>query len=102
MAKKKFDEIIKEDLQKDSFATAYLNDALEEGGVEEFLLAVRRVIQARMGFSSMAEECAISREHLYTMFSDNGNPTIYNLYEVLNNVGLKLSIAPAHNNKKVA
>ena len=90
-----YDEIIKKDLLNDDFAAGYLDDSIEMGGLDLFLIALSRVIKARGGFSEVAAKCNITREHLYKMVSGEGNPTLYNLAEVLEAVGLKLTIVPA-------
>jgi probable addiction module antidote protein len=74
-------------------AVAYLNAALDDGDAEVFLLALRDVARAREGgLAGIADEARLSREHLYRMLSENGNPELRSLEALLEVLGLKLSI----------
>jgi probable addiction module antidote protein len=57
------------------------------------LLALRAVAEAH---GRLAAEAAISRESLYRALSLKGNPTLKTLVAVLKTLGLRLSVAPAH------
>lgn len=96
MSKKKTD--YQEDLiawLKDSeHAAAYLNEAIEEGDKELFLLALRNVAEARGGMSAIAEKAHLNRENLYRMLSKRGNPEIKSIFNLLHAIGLRLTIEP--------
>jgi probable addiction module antidote protein len=75
-------------------AAAYLDAALEDGDTEAFLLALRRVAEARLGgMSQLADASTLNRESLYRMLSAQGNPSLVNLEKVLHALGLRLSVA---------
>jgi probable addiction module antidote protein len=78
------------DLQDPATAAHYLNAALEDSD-EMFLIALRDVAEARQ-MSKVAGDAKVSRESLYRMLSDTGNPRYSSLVGILNAVGLKLSI----------
>ncbi|MEY0233850.1 addiction module antidote protein [Providencia manganoxydans] len=85
-------EILRED---PDFAKVYLNQAFldidEEGGQEAFLMALRHVVEAKGGMTSIAKKAGVSRETLYRTLSPSGNPTIKTLRKVVNATGLPLS-----------
>lgn len=74
-------------------AVAHLNAALDDDNAEVFLLALRDVARARDGgLAGLAGEAKLSREHLYRMLSENGNPELRSLEALLEVLGLKLSV----------
>lgn len=75
-------------------AAAYLNAAIEAGGNETFLLALRNVAEANGGMKSVAEKAHLNRESLYRTLSRRGNPEIRTLFNLLHGVGLRLNITP--------
>jgi len=81
-------------LQNPNEAAAYLNAAIEEGDKSVFLLALRNVAEAHGGMGKIAEKSHLSRESLYHILSQEGNPEIKSLYALLQSMGLKLSVEP--------
>ncbi len=63
--------------------------------LEEFLVALRKYIQANGGMSSCAEKAGVSREALYRMLSEKGNPEIRSVRAVLEACGLQLAFTRA-------
>lgn len=95
MAKKGKDykEPLLEDLKKDEEAAAYLDAALQDGEKEVFLLALRDVVEARLGgITELAEKAGLNRESLYRTLSERGNPELSSLEAMLDSLGLRLSI----------
>lgn len=81
------------DRLKDSrYAEAYLNAALEDEDKKVFLLALRDVAEARGGMTELSRLTKISREHIYHMLSEKGNPELVTLKNLLSAMGLKLAI----------
>jgi probable addiction module antidote protein len=76
-------------------AAAYLNAAIEEGDREAFLLALRNIAEANGGIKAVAEKSHLNRESLYRTLSRRGNPEIKTLFNLLPQMGLKLSVEPA-------
>ncbi len=88
---KSFDGILFDDLRDPEFATAYLQDAWEDS-TEEFLVALRKYVLANGGMAQCAEKAHITREALYRMLSDKGNPELRSVRAVLQATGLSLSV----------
>jgi len=75
-------------------AAAYLNAAIEEGDREAFLLALRNIAEANGGIKAVAEKSHLNRESLYRALSRRGNPEIKTLFNLLPQMGLRLSVEP--------
>ena len=68
-----------------------LTAALEDGSPAVFLLALRDVAEAH-GMKRLAEGARLNRESLYRMLSDQGNPQLFSLTAVLQELGLRLAV----------
>jgi probable addiction module antidote protein len=81
-------------------AARYLNAALEDSEIM-FLKALRKVAasQARP-MAEIAEACGVSRESVYRMLSENGNPTSENRRAILAALGLKSIVVPIQKARK--
>jgi probable addiction module antidote protein len=93
---KNYEDDLVERLKDPSFSALYLENALadqEEGYQERFLIALGDVIKA-FGVSRLAEKTGRNRQNLYRLFSEDGNPELRTLSEILNELGLRLKIAP--------
>lgn len=75
-------------------AAAYLNAAIEDGERGTFLLALRNVTEVCGGMTALAERSRLSRESLYRILSNQGNPDIKDLTAILHAMGLKLAVEP--------
>lgn len=95
MTVKPFQETLHNELRDDEFAAAYLEDALSDS-TEEFLIALRHVVKARGGVARVAESAALSREAVYRMLSEKGNPEFRSVQRMLGAAGLSLHIVPSH------
>jgi probable addiction module antidote protein len=73
-------------------AARYLNSALEDS-LEMFLEALRDVAQAKQ-MTKVARMAKVTRESLYKLTTVTGNPTIGNLYSVLQALNLTLRVDP--------
>ncbi len=80
------------DLQDPIEAQGYLNAALEEDDHELFLLALRHVVEARLGITELAEQAELSRTALYRTLSEAGNPELTGLNKILRALGYRLAI----------
>jgi probable addiction module antidote protein len=87
MKLKSFDDFLMQDLQDPEFAAAYLTDAYQDS-LEEFLVALRKLVQANGGMSVVAAKSGITREALYRMLSETGNPEFRSIYSVLKAIGI--------------
>ncbi|WP_455923230.1 helix-turn-helix domain-containing transcriptional regulator [Pseudomonas putida] len=95
------EESVLEMLRRDEgFALEYLTAALEEideeGGEAVFLTAVRRIVEARGGFTAVSRSTGLNRGNLYRQFAADGNPGLSTLLKVLSSVGLGLSKVITH------
>jgi len=88
----KFDAVLKDHLSDPEQAARYLTACYEEGP-EEFLQALRDVVDAQGGMSKTARLAGLNRESLYRQLSRRGNPSLTSLNAVLTSLGLKLRFA---------
>lgn len=88
----KFQDRLLQELQDSKFAVAYLNAALVDEDPRVFLAAIKDVVSAQSSMSAIATKTNLNRENLYRMLSENGNPKITSITQVLQALGLKLSI----------
>jgi probable addiction module antidote protein len=97
------DSPIAEDLRSRKFAAEYLEDALNED-VQDFIIALRNVADANGGLGQLAELAELGRESLYKTLSPNGNSSPYfsTIHQILDALGMKLSIHPKKNKKEAA
>lgn len=75
---------------------AYLDAVLEEGDDKLLLVALRNVVKSR-GFAKVARGAGLRRETLYQSFSKDGNPRLSTVHGVLEQLGMRLSVAPRVN-----
>lgn len=88
---KSLDENLCSDLKDPERAAAYLENALS-GSLEQFLVALRKYVQANGGVAKCAEKTHLSREALYRMLSEQGNPEFRSVEAILKSLGLRLSV----------
>jgi probable addiction module antidote protein len=91
------DEVMKRKLKNDpEFAVEYLKAAIEDADEPQvLLLALRRVTEARGGFTRIAKAAGIKRESLHRVLSARGNPRFSTLVAVTKAIGLKLTVEAA-------
>jgi probable addiction module antidote protein len=80
-----------ESLRDPDEAREYLKAVIEDYP-EGFLKALRNVAQATKQMSKVAQSAGIQRESLYRALSENGNPRYDTLINVLDALGIKLTI----------
>jgi len=73
-------------------AMHYLKAGLLESN-EMFLLALRDVAEAHR-MAKVAEDAELSRESLYRMLSEDGNPRFSSLTSILRVLGYRLTVEP--------
>ena len=69
----------------------YLEIMLDENGIEGFQRALGHVAKAQ-GMTEIAKKANVGRESLYKSLSETGNPRFDTIYNVLQALGLTLSI----------
>jgi probable addiction module antidote protein len=77
------------------YLKASLDETLEDGNMEAFLLALKDVVDARGAVQAIASDAEISRQHLYRLLNGTGDPTLETLSAVLQAVGIAIDFKPA-------
>ena len=95
MKLRKFDDHLYEMLRDPEFAVHYVEAALQDGGIGEFLYALQEVAVAQGGVQKVAEESQRGRESLYKSLSKQGNPRIKTLDDILHALGMRFAVARA-------
>lgn len=90
MPTKSYDRLLIDELRDPELAANYLSEALRDGSLEQFLIALRNVAQARGGLGALSGETELNRQNLYRMLSEDGNPTLANLLRVLTVLGIDI------------
>lgn len=72
--------------------TEYLNAAIEDGEERVLLMALRNVANATGGMTKLSRKTGLSRESLYRLLSEDGNPRLSSLIAVLHSFGLSLAV----------
>ncbi|MEN8213052.1 MAG: addiction module antidote protein [Pseudomonadota bacterium] len=72
--------------------TEYLNAAIEDGDERVLLMALRNVVNATGGMTKLSRQTGLSRESLYRLLSEGGNPRLSSLVAVLQSFGLSLAV----------
>ena len=85
---------LNDQLQDVEFAAEFLNAAMEDDDPQVYLLALRKVVDARCGIKTIAEQYDLSRETLYRTLSEKGNPTLKTLNAVFKATGLEMHVNP--------
>ena len=73
----------------------YIQAVLEEDDPKLLLAALRDVTESQGGITMMAKRTGLGRESLYKSLSENGNPKLSTLFEVIKALGLHLSVKAA-------
>ncbi len=79
-------------LQDPRAAAHYLNAALEDSD-EMALVALRNVAESGK-MSAVAKQAGISRESIYRMLCESGNPTYQSFTAILRALGLRIAFEP--------
>ena len=93
MPTKDYNELLHESLKNIDEAALYLT-ACYEDSEEVFLQGLRKVAEAQGGVAKLAKKAKMSRESLYRMLSDRGNPQLSNLTTILEKIGLSVQFSP--------
>jgi DNA-binding phage protein len=106
-----FKETVLERVHRDpSFANALLDEASSlflNGEPETARLILRDLVNATIGFETLAEQVATSPKSLHRMLSERGNPSMNNLAAIFNtlrknlNVQIEINIVASRRKKKV-
>ncbi len=90
-------EMLRDD---EAFAIEYLSVALEEidevGGENAFLVAIRRLVEARGGMVSLSQSTGLARGNLYRSIAVGGDPKLSTVLKVLQALGVGMSKVVSH------
>ena len=81
-------------------ATEYLNKALKKylqdinAPVNCFLLAIGDVIRANQGITELSYQTKMSRGTIHRIISGKINPNWFNVYQIIQALGLKIDFMP--------
>ena len=93
MPSKPYKPILLERLKDLDYAVGYLTEVLQNETQEAFLIALRNVIDAREeSVSELAKDIGVTRQGLYKMLSEAGNPRLSTLSQLLKSLGMKINI----------
>ena len=92
----KFQTDLAKKLLNPEFAAQFLAAAIAEDDDEFLSEALAKVIKAH-GATRVSEDTGITRQALYKMLSNEGNPSFKNVNKLLEAVGLELTIKPKKN-----
>lgn len=73
----------------------YLDAALQEDDPKLLLAALRDIVNSQGGMTMMSARTGLNRESLYKSLSENGNPKLSTLFEIIKSLGLHLSVKVA-------
>ncbi len=93
MPTKPYEPYLLKKLANPEYAVEYLSEVLENESLEAFMIALKHVIDAREeNITALAENCGITRQGLYKLLSEDGNPRLSTLHQLLNSLGMKIKI----------
>lgn len=90
MPTKPYIDDLKTRLSDPDYAASYLSECYQDS-IETFLLGLKYVVEAQGGYSELSKSTSLSREHLYTMLSESGNPRLQSLSIILKELGFKMT-----------
>jgi probable addiction module antidote protein len=93
MRLKNYKDDLKKRLGDPGYAAEYLAQVLEQKDSPAFLIALKDVVEAAGGMGNLAGRVGLKRTSLYKILSRNGNPTLETLQEILEPLGLRVSVA---------
>ncbi len=94
MPSKPYKKMLLKRLTDPDYAVDYLTEVLQEESQNAFMIALKNVIEAREeNVSELAKQMGVSRQGLYKMLSEEGNPRLATLNQLLKSLGMKISIS---------
>lgn len=73
------------------FLQVAIEDFLKDGDKTEFLCALKAVAEAKLGIAKLAKKTGLSRQALYKIFSEKGNPEFGTIVNILDKLGMTIS-----------
>lgn len=98
---KSFEDYLIEKLKDPEYASGFVEQVISYNDPDYLKSSLRQVVKA-IGVSYFADKTGLSRQAIYKMFSEKGNPTYKNLMAILDVIGLELTVRPKPENDKVS
>lgn len=97
MAKNKiytsYEDLLDEELKDPKLAMAYLNETLHDEDHNVFLIALSDVLRAQgQDISALAQRAQITRQNLYRMLSQRGNPRWKSITSLMDAMGMEIKL----------
>lgn len=83
---------ISEYLDSKEMMAEYISQVLQEGDMDELLVAIGNIAKAK-GMNQIAQETGLGRESLYKTFAPGAKPRFETVIKVLNSLGVKLQVS---------
>lgn len=80
---------VSEYLDSKEMMAEYISQVLQEGDMDELLVAIGNIAKAK-GMNQIAQETGLGRESLYKTFAPGAKPRFETVIKVLNSLGVKL------------
>ena len=78
-----------------ALAAEMLNSCLEDGNLDELLIALRHMSKAFGGIPTVAKSTGLHEKTLYKTLSRQGNPNLKTLVSLAGAMGMRLAFVPA-------
>ena len=82
-------------LKDPEYAAEYLAQSLAQDDQAGFMIALKDVVEAGGGMTTLSKRAGLTRPSLYKALSKKGNPTLETLRSILDSLGLKITVTPA-------
>jgi probable addiction module antidote protein len=89
MPTKNYKTSLRRRLKSSTYAAGYLTECFALGS-DEFLLALKDVVQAQGGVGRLAKLSKLNRESLYRLLAQGGNPKLSSIAAICTALGLQL------------
>lgn len=90
-----YDEVAENIFAKDpQLAADILNSCLDDGEMDEFLLALRQISKVYGGVEAIARATGLHEKTLYKSLNVSGNPTLKTLLGIANAMQMRLAFVP--------
>lgn len=94
---KNYEDSLLKALRDPEEALAYLNVTIMDEDQEVFLLALKHVLKAQnVDISDFAQRSDITRQNIYHMLSNKGNPRWDNFRSIIDAMGLQFKLETKH------
>lgn len=89
-------ESLKDPEESSAYLEACLMEAMEANEMGIFLLAVRDVVEAHGGITSVSSKMEVGRESLYKSLNEKAKPRFSTIMQTLKACGLGIGIHPSN------